>query len=303
MQTVKIGIIDSQREYVEKLTTYLSQYGKGKWSLSGYTDWEKFLDQMKRNYLDVVVATNISQLRELKKDYIESKLLWLGEDGNYQDEFAYVNRYMGAKEVAHSLKRIIGDMKKDMFFSTPAVAIYSPIGRCGKTTLAYSVTKDEKYGKWIYVGMEDYSSNPMDLMEDDFLYFCKEQKETEMIDCMEKKNGNIVVSQSLLEIRQLSKEDIKWFLKIVERHGYRGVIFDIGSGVLKDYQMFGMFDTVLVPYLIEETSLRKLENFKQLLMMYGYEQQLERMIFLDMDNENIIRKSLDKLFLPGGDAW
>ena len=92
--------------------------------------------------------------------------------------------------------------------------------------------------------------------------------------------------------KQMEAEDVIWFQTVLQKTDYVGVIFDMGSGVMRSFQMLQAFDVIFVPYLEEETARIKKGNFKELFALQGMEDCEERVHFLNMDNSPEVKKRL-----------
>lgn len=273
MQKIKIGVLDKEREYVTKLAAYLQQYGKGKWDLSAFTDEKLLNDFLEKRMLDILVGTDRRSLlnRHGNRDLTR---LWLadekGDYGKKEDNFHTIYRFQSTEEIAKCIAGIVKQQQKCMLGNKQMVALYSPVGRCGKTSLALDVVKNRLYGKWLYVGMEDYSSfvdSSQKVISDEFLYYWKEHREEKLQSVLEQVEDVLVTGTSYFDVKQMETEDITWFQAVLQKTDYIGAIFDIGSGVMKSFQMLQAFDVILVPYLEEETARIKKGNFKGLFLL------------------------------------
>ena len=175
------------------------------------------------------------------------------------------------------------------------IAVYSPVGRCGKTSLALRVIGTEAYGKWLYVGLEDYSFFAEE--EDTFFYYVKEREENRVLEWMARCGGRIPSAGSPFDSRQMNREDAQWLHLVLNKsESYRGAVWDIGTGVLSDPEFFLVFDALLVPYLSEEKAMAKRSRFERLLRMHGLEDVLEQVRFVDMGRQDEITDKLEELF-------
>ena len=112
------------------------------------------------------------------------------------------------------------------------------------------------------------------------------------------REGSVQVTGKVVVIgTEIEEEDIEWFRGILDRCGNcKGAIFDIGTGVLKDYELFLLFDVVVVPYLTGEKELAKKERFEQLLNLYGMEHLRDSFYFINMEKEEEVAAGKKELF-------
>lgn len=304
MKKIKIGVMNDEKEYVLNLIAFLQKYGKEKWELSAFTKEESLKVYLKERTLDLLVATDKSVLANVVEENYLLKV-WLTDEKNQEREdigqWYSIYRFQSASEIGKRIDEIINREINSVWISQSLVAVYSPVGRCGKTTLALEVVKSERYGKWLYFGMEDYSSfyrsqNGEEDVADELLYYWKEQKVEKFLVELEQIEDVIVTGTSFFDSKKIEIQDMNWLKKTLEQSGYRGVIFDIGSGTLQDFQMFKVFDYIIVPYVEEERARIKKENFETLFSLQGMENCEERLVFVDMDKKAEISAVMEKIF-------
>lgn len=293
MQKVKIGVIDEEKEYVTKLISYLQKYSKGKWDLCAFTNVQALENHLNKRVLDILVGTdkNILEKRRGRNDGI---CLWLTEQRcDYREEtdkLYVVYRFQSAREIGRCIERIIQNERKNVDEDKSLIAIYSPVGRCGKTTMVLDVVTGGRYGKWLYMGLEDYSSfennnGDKQAMMDEALYYWKERKDDKLLQLMEQSENVLVTGTSFLDGKQINTEDLRWIRILLLKSRYKGIVLDIGSGIIQDFQLFGEFDKVIVPYITDERAMTKIRNFERLFDSQEREEDKKRLCFVDMNKE------------------
>lgn len=133
-------------------------------------------------------------------------------------------------------------------------AVYSPLGRCGKTTFAKKLC--ERIGNSLYVNWEGISECLDENGIGSWMLYCMKSRNEE---CLEYLQANAVASlpppECFRDIRQIEIEDLRWFREAIQRRGqYAGVVFDIGGMALASYAVFGAFDRILIPTLRDTVS-------------------------------------------------
>lgn len=157
-----------------------------------------------------------------------------------------------------------------------SVAVYSPIGRCGKTRLAEGLCRywnmrtseaGGEYGRSIYLGMEEYGKGIGEAGMETLLYYLKQRSEklaVQLKALIQEQPGfdYIPGADCYQELRELDAEDVKWLTETIRREGcYRYLVADIGGGSLAELNILSVFDVIYLPYLQEETAQQKLEVF------------------------------------------
>lgn len=314
MKTVKIGVYDEERSYVEMLCAYLNRKGNGKWIVLAYTNEALLERDANESRIDMISGTSRQTLCKIRKNHQSIPLLWLKEeDKNFSggtEEFASVYRYRNAAVIAEALEEMVNTFLTDAKNKISIVAVYSPVGRCGKTGLAINLVNQVQYGRWFYIGMEDYSflwkrekeaEGIMFSEADSFLYYIKEQNEEQLTLLLRDSRGIIPSAFSPFDTKCLEIEDFKWLLEWLKNtESYAGFIFDLGTGVLTDISILTLFDYIVVPFLQQEREIQKLEQFKDLINAYGLSSLNNRLLYVNMESEKEQDIILEKI---GGEKW
>lgn len=310
MKTVRIGIFDEEEAYAGKLSAYLNRMGNGSWNVAAFTDKKAMEEYTNRKKVDILAGTDRELLKKLKGQNNSIQIIWLKEkeeenrrySGRENTEILSVCRYNSAKMIG----KIIGETAAKILTSKdtkrPVVAIYSPVGRCGKTSFALNIAKNENFGKWLYIGMEDYSylregrGENVDL--DSFLYFVKERNQEKIHFLLQGGQGMIPSAFSPFDAKQINETDIKWLIDVLQQMEMcSGILFDMGTGILQELGWLSLFDYILVPFLSGEESMGKRQHFEQLVDAYELEDVKEKMRFLNMENKKEVSAKMEEIGL------
>ena len=312
MKMVRIGIFDEEESYAGKLSAYLNRIGKGKWNAIAFTD-EKVMERyVEKRHLHILVGTDMEVLKNLKKRQEDtSYIIWLQEKEengaalrDHNTDILSVCRYTSAKVIGKTIGEAVDRILTDTECAKPMVAIYSPVGRCGKTSLALHIVQNESFGKWLYIGMEDYSflERKMEDIEsrgielNNFLYYVKERNQEKLHILLNSEQRIIPSAFSPFDTKQIDETDIKWLFAILQQmEMYSGILFDIGTGVLQKLEWFKLFDYILVPFLPEEKAVQKRKNFEDLIEAYNLEELKEKIGFLNMDDEMAVAERIEEI--------
>lgn len=176
----------------------------------------------------------------------------------------YLFRYQNVKVLLELVLKIVESRQKKMVSEGMLLAVYSPLGRCGKTTLAKGLCRHLPASLYV-----DWEGIPEEMPENDagshFLYCLKSKNLDIAAYFQEDACAQITAPECFLDIRQMEGEDIVWLRAFMRQQNIqRNVVFDIGTTVLSGYSLLSAFDRVLVPVLADAGSQAKLEVFKQL---------------------------------------
>ena len=183
MEEIRIGIWDTEEEYANKLARYLNQKEKGQWNVLVLTKKAYVERHLEQQRIHLLLGTEKESLMEFQNTYPSIQMICLGDEQRDKgSELLFLQKYQGAESVYKGLKQIVWEQKKRMESERKLCGMYSPIGRCGKTTMILDVLGNNTYGKWLYIGMEEYSflwepSQEGTYNREDFLYFVKERNE------------------------------------------------------------------------------------------------------------------------------
>ena len=193
------------------------------------------------------------------------KMLILSRSKRDENDYGMIFKYSRVSELISSILGYI-DVKEIQssrnLFRT--YGVISPLGRCGKTTLAVSLCMNDDVRGGLYIGMEEYGSYQDDADA--------KQRSCEFTDYMSRLTvdlGKYSVAgylKSYIDAMELDTDDVRWMISQMREWGrYTTVAFDIGQAVLKDLTILTAFDEVLVPVLDDEISSAKVKAFEETL--------------------------------------
>ncbi|MCM1180268.1 MAG: hypothetical protein NC347_08445 [Clostridium sp.] len=312
MRTVKVCVYDEEENYARQLSSLLNRKGEGRFRVTAVTNIDSLWEYMGTRQIDILLAANwelLCQVRQWKRDIY---ILWLREEEPYPavsreiPAAASISRYAGVRRIYQMVEGAAAQLSKVTECGALTAAVYSPVGRCGKTRFALEVVR-ESDGKWVYIGMEDYGCIWQPDMEDNpakrgdtFLYFVKERKKENLYQVIEECNGIVPSAFSPFDSKSLNGQDWEWLMDAMRAYrGCGGVLFDVGTGILQEPAWLFLFDVILVPYLQDKQSLGKKEKFEMFIEAYGLLEIKEKLRFVDMGNEEEIRERKKELEYPG----
>lgn len=240
------------------------------------------------------------------------------EDVNFSgQEIVFLTERTGIEGIYQyqSADQIYREMISYLFPEEPSVelkengekgiyAVYSPLGRSGKTSFALSYAREHSF---FYLGMEDYglageSENTMG----EILYYIRSRKE-KLTDMMLEiselwQNVRLLKSPPLFQdVKQLSFEDYRWFFQQIRaEENFPSCIIDFGTGCLPDFEIFTLFDRIYVPVLDGSVESEKLKVFWNLLFeIYGEVDERFRIIRVpveDWTDKNFLLQIQEKTY-------
>lgn len=312
MQVVRICVYDEEESFACALAAILNRYGEGKYKAGAYTEIGLLTDAVRQQNHPILLSSDMALLQMMKKEVPNLVTLLLQESGEvlYGREPGIdfcVSKYAGAKKISNVMEQAISKIYCSIRTEHPVIAMFSPVGRCGKTKFALSLGCTEAKRRWLYVGMEEYGSVINDITEyescewqDELLYFIKERDTEKIMQILECCQGILPSIFSPFDGRQMTREDWEWIVDLMRKQSFCwGTVFDIGTGILQDIDWLDSFDWVLVPFLAGEP--QKKEKFVRVLQAYGKQFLLEKMVFLDMTNDKEVTKQREKMIYGKAD--
>ncbi|MCM1287846.1 MAG: hypothetical protein NC240_06000 [Clostridium sp.] len=299
MFSYKIGIYGSDLHYSVRLMEYMNGHDDIPLKASVFSTWESVREYIGQNDLDLLVLDG--KCPEEKSDV---PVLYLSEQRNVEDRiFKYQNAGQIAKHITHFLGQKSISIKENGIW----LAVYSPVGRCGKTTLSKCLSRYFEHS--LYVGLEDFPSDSADDAAQKngelFLYYLASMNEKileqihgcggrEMMDF-----DSLTATVCYLEWR-LADKNLKWFKSLLsEKRHYNAVVFDMGVSALASLDTLQLFDRIIVPALQDEHSKQKLSCFSDFIKKNGDRQLAEKIKYITFSKKDFEEGSIKEMIEKG----
>lgn len=290
----RIGIYDKDVTYCLQLMEYINMNKDYMLHSICFSDAGALLECLNKDPVDLILYGQASEFMEHVRD--KCKTLRLAET----DEELYVGeRYLYKyQRVDVLVQQILACLETELDKPVRRIifyGIYSPIGRCGKTSFALGICYN--FPGSLYVGMNSYIGST-DVSEsffaqtEQFFYQLLTHNESIVFtiqDIMEKQGEGCAVIYGMrcfTDYKQISVDDIVWlkevlaFGKIVSR-----VVFDVGASVLADFNILDGFDHIFVPCLQDAYANRRLNHFKLLVDDCAYAKLRQRIEYVEVPAE------------------
>ena len=286
-------IYDADTAYAEHLSFYLNSQNSFPYEAMPFSDCSvlrSFLDKTENvRILSGEAAENIWPSEDTEEGGRERKGAVSGEHGAIpgrrfvrlceEPEEDGIFRYQSCEKLMKEILEAFGRgraRQADMMQESTWTAVYSPVGRCGKTSLAIALgeTLSEQY-RTLYVNLESCSGfdsifqmeEGMDLSD---LIYCVRQKEeltakrmSEAI-CRWKNLDYVRPVFADCDLQDVTPEEWIQFLKqLMEAGEYEAAVLDtgsIGSGV---FELLARCRAIFVPTLNDPVSAAKLKQFDE----------------------------------------
>ena len=209
------------------------------------------------------------------------------------DQYPSVYKYQSSSEVIREVMACYGEEKNTVPVQLPVkkttelLGVYSPLGRCLKTSFALTLGQILAKGRAVlYLNFEEYSgfeelmgrSFGHDLS--DLMYFVRQGNQN----LIHKMNGMIQTVNNLdfippvrtpSDIRSIPWEDWENLLQEIIMHSsYETVILDIGAGTAELFSLLEKCQRIYMPVLSDTVSTCKIAQFENLLRIWDLSRKL-----------------------------
>lgn len=280
-----LAICDLEEAYACNLTEYMNQRKNTPFEVQAFTNLESLREFAENHSIELLLISTDAMCEEVKQWDI-GRIIILSE-GEYPEKYEkepFVYKYQSSDslvaEVMNYYAAAAPKLSTAVFpgkaVKADILAVYSPIGRVGKT--AFALTLGEilaEKRKVLYLNLEDYNgfegifsqSYRADLS--DLIYFARQKNGNLMF----KLNGMIQTFQNLdyippafspSDLREVKwQEWIDFFEKLLVYGRYEILILDMGYQVEERYQMLRHCRKIYMPVLEDSFSRSKILQFEK----------------------------------------
>lgn len=266
MKNVKIAIYDLEEDYAFGLMDYMNSQKSNPIMAMAFTREDALLEYLQQNRVELLLAEESVNDNVIEGVRCLKLVKELGKQSG-MSIFKYQSAEMVIRIVMKELGRNgVGRIRRR---KSRIVGVYSPCGRCGKTTLAQAICCYRKES--LYLGFEEYSSfdSGCDLMEK-VLYYVR-QRIPDIMDkikelCIREDYCLIPSPRCYLDVKEMSFEEMEWFFEQIRLDdSFDVVVVDLGTGCLTDFALLDLFDVVFMPVSEGEREELKCKKFMDLL--------------------------------------
>ena len=300
-------ILDRDQEYVSRLAQYFNQHGVTGFKAAAFSSPEAYREFLPGVSVEILLVSELlaPALHGMAGD---AKVILLSEDGFVRGGESRpfgapaVFKYQPADRMAREIMRLYADSDPRMISRVrngqcEILGIYSPVNRCGKTTLAITLglVRAER-GKTLLLSLEEYAgvfrSLNREAGEDlsDVLYsFLKGSYSWSRLKSSVHSFGRleyIPPVRCMEDISLLPAEDLQQLLRVIaEEGGYTTLILDFGSFGRRAVELLELCSRIFMPVLEEPLSALKLLSFFEYLDQSGKEELKDRIVKCRLPNE------------------
>ena len=285
MQRINVIIADSDQAYMKRLVSYLSENNK-QLNISYFSDkqsFEKYFNEASVHF-HILLFSEDMYSENIEKKRIELKMM-LSDSSMPINGYKTINKYQRADDVLSEIlmafseetgtTSALGSIETG---STRAIAVYSPIGGSGKTTIAIVLAKALAAAgrRVLYLNFEGVSSvrsvfSGVGTHSMSEVYLAAKTKNAnvglKVLQCKEVHYDTgiefINAPECSAEYCEMTPAELRRIVKETKDiEQYEDIIVDMNSGYNDDiFEVLDVCDVVLLPYRNNKVSYNKMEDF------------------------------------------
>ncbi len=236
------------------------------------------LKQVKRIHI-FIVDEEITYAQRTQIGANQVFVLSKGKVADLGEEEWAIGKYQCADEIIRQVFEFYVDRTKENVMRcmnkerAKLFAVYSPIHRIGKTSLAMALGRAcAKSKKVLYLNLEEYAGMELtqsaELNLGDLLYYLRQGNGNlgiRLQSAVKKKEGFDVVTPIpiVLDMKEVTKEEWEALItELVENSLYEMVILDVGESVQGLFSLLERCDRVFMPVLDDDISTQKMKQYQ-----------------------------------------
>ena len=293
------AVCDLEVDYALNFMDYLNQKKNIPFEIQAFTTVESLIAYGKHTHIELLLISGKAMCAKVREmDIGKTVILSEGVHPPELDQYPSVYKYQASSDVIREVMACYGEEKKALpqqlsvlKKNTEILGVYSPLGRCLKTSFALTLGQIlAKEKAVLYLNLEEYSGFE-ELMGkgfshnlSDLLYYVRQDNQN----LLHRMNGMIQTVNNLdyiapvqtpADIRGTAWQDWeKLFRMITTDSQYEVIVLDIGNGTDENFQLLSLCKRIYMPVLADAMSACKIAQFENLVRIWDFPQILERTV-------------------------
>lgn len=297
------AVCDLEVDYALNFMDYMNRKKNIPFEIQAFTSVENLIAYGKQTHIELLLISGRAMCREVR-DLDIGKIIILSEGVHPPelDQYPSVYKYQSSSDVLREVmacygaeKKTVADQIAVLKKTTEIIGIFSPLGRCLKTSFALTLGQIlAKERAVLYLNMEEYSGFE-ELMHQkfsctlsDLLYYVRQKspgiilKLNSMIQNVGKLDF-VPPVQLPEDIRETAWKDWEYLFQELILHGsYDVIVVDMGNGTEEFFQLLELCKFIYMPVCTDLISQSKLQQFENLLDTRGYSHLLEKTVKMSL---------------------
>lgn len=284
-----MAVYDRDPFYAERLSDYVNRKGKGMFQAQAFTSREKLEEYMREHEVDVLLAGENADLDSLDSRYA-GRSIFLSEDrtGGGEGKKKEIYKYQSGDDIIREVMACYCEMPGAAGGSGSGygkagrmIGVYSPVGRCGKTSLAFSIGQILAREERVLFASLDSFTGFAGLMGErwkrdlsDLVYYHKQGRLTAArLNTVLHFIGDMAWLPPMSfpeDYCQISSEEMAgMFGKIAGEGQFETVVLDIGNFGKQAVPFLRLCQVIFMPVKEDEVSAAKIREFESYLEEHG----------------------------------
>ncbi len=291
-----MAVYDDDNGFAVKFADYVCEMPENQHELYAFTEYEALFNFSEKNsiYILLVSEKNMHKVIEnIKAD--NTMILWESDLSPGNIDCSVVNKYQAAdiiykEAVRNALKKdAIVNLDVKQSKDTKIYGVYSPVGRCGKTTFALTLCRVlGKKARVLYMNLEDFSGWRNNLIHEmkgdlsDLIYYSLQSDHyiAEKICSIRQKINNFDYIPPMVfseDLRNANTEDINEMIRQVCRTDlYDCIVLDISLMVKNVFFLLNICDEIFMPMSGSKYSECKIKEYEEAVKLRHLDAILKR---------------------------
>lgn len=293
------AVCDLEAEYARNFMEYLNRKNNLPFEVQAFTSVQSLIAYAKETHVELLLISADAMCDEVRElDISKTVILTEGTRPEELDTYAEVYKYQSSAEIVREVMACYGEEKTVFPMQNPALkrktelfGVYSPLGRCLKTSFAWTlgqILSEERSVLLIsleeYSGLEKLMQKKFSCTLSDLLYYVRQKNPGVILklNSMVQSVGQldfVPPVQSPEDIRGTSWKDWEYLLQELILHGtYEAVVIDMGNGIEELFQMLDLCKFIYMPICVDPVSKSKIRQFENLLNARDYSEVSEKTV-------------------------
>ena len=293
---MNLVILEEEEDYLLGLSCFMKKKFQNSLQINSFQSLENAKQYVNTKKEIDIFLSGILLSDSQEKEFGAKQYIYLGDENlkedskkiilyKYQPKDALLKDFFTVCDFKGMARLNFGEKKTDFF------GIYSPVGRCGKTTMALVMAQIlSKEKKVMYVSLETwpgfdrYLGNYCGMNLSDLIYFIKQGKKS-LSDYILASATNLEDFQVLAPVRnspdiqQVEARELQILLQEIENtNQFDVLILDLGDCFYRNLSLIREMDKLFVPALNDDISMEKQMDFYQFLENSEYRDLKEKIV-------------------------
>lgn len=287
-------ILDKEEDFLYGISSYFQEKIGKSFDIYSFHTKEALISfgEEKKKEIDVYLGRRMEE-EERRNLRIKQEIYFTEGDLVQETDTDVIYKYQPAEQIMKEFLKICRFSSRicgtGVLNDTKILGVYSPLGRCGKTSFALAMGQvlAQNY-RTVYVNLEEWPGferficgySGLDIS--DLIYYIKQEKEGLAIyinGMLQEFNGLKIIPPVKMapDIQELGEDVNRLLQEIVRSDNYDVVIVDFGRQIKSMLPAIVHLEKLYMPVLMDEISKAKLQEFFRFLRTSEY-QEMEQKI-------------------------